>query len=167
MEAGEIDVAPVHNVEGADVQNQLIQSVDVVDFSVGDMDEARDASPKIDQRVKFDGGLVFAEPGPREQGQTEIDCGRIESIGGLIQVHAKGVAGVKDSCPPDKDLGEVGVNAPVPCFVGIGQSAFEHVAAKPNVIEAGSQRTQTGFDIAKTFAVSELSKCHTEKLIET
>jgi len=51
-------------------------------------------------------------------------------------------------------------------LVGIGQCALGDVAAYAQVIEFGLVSAQTGFDVAQTFAVSQLREGHTEKLIE-
>lgn len=48
MEACEIDVAAVHDVEGAGFQSQWIQGIDIVNFSVGKVDKAGDDSSQVD-----------------------------------------------------------------------------------------------------------------------
>ena len=68
--AGEVDVSTIEHVERAGFQNEVVEGVDIVNFSVGDMDEARDVSTQVDERVEFHRRLVRAEFGPWEQGQT-------------------------------------------------------------------------------------------------
>jgi hypothetical protein len=51
--------------------------------------------------------------------------------------------------------------------VGIGQRGARHAAAKTHVVEFAAQRSQAGFDIAKTVAVSQLRKGHRQILIPT
>ena len=45
MEPGKIDVTTVHDVNGPGFQGERIERVDIVNFSVGDVDKAWDISP--------------------------------------------------------------------------------------------------------------------------
>jgi hypothetical protein len=47
IESGEIRVAAIHDVESACFQRNDVQNVDLVEFSVGDVDEAWDIAPQI------------------------------------------------------------------------------------------------------------------------
>ena len=167
METGEIDVTTVHGVEGSRLQNQLVQGVDIVDFPVGNMDEAGDISPQIDERVELDGRLVFAKLRPGEQRQTQIDGGRIEGVCRLFQGHAEIVACIERSRAPDKDLSEVGIDLPGASFVGVREGVARDASApEPRVIESRLKRAQTNFDVAEAFAIGQLSKGQTKELIE-
>src|SRR6266853_546274 len=44
MEAGEIDVAAIHDVDGARFREQQVKSMDVVQLAVRNVDEARDVA---------------------------------------------------------------------------------------------------------------------------
>jgi len=57
MKSGEIRVAAIHDVESAGFQWDQIQSVDLVEFPVGDVDKTWDAAPKVQQCVKPDRSL--------------------------------------------------------------------------------------------------------------
>ena len=50
-------------------------------------------------------------------------------------------------------------------FVGVRQRIARDWAPKAHVIQLGLLGAQTGFDIAKTFAVSELGKAQRKELI--
>ena len=50
-------------------------------------------------------------------------------------------------------------------LVGVRQGVARDASAKPHVIQLGSLRAQAGFDVAKTFAVGELSEVQAKKLI--
>jgi hypothetical protein len=62
-------------------------------------------------------------------------------------------------------LGEVGVDAPVAAFVGIGQRTARDIAAKAGVVKPLFKRAQAALDIPQAFAGSQLRKGHAEKLI--
>ncbi len=51
VQALEIDVATIHDMEGARLRNQLNQDVPVVQLAVADLAETRDIAAQIEQRV--------------------------------------------------------------------------------------------------------------------
>lgn len=117
--------------------------------------------------MQFDRGFVLSEFGPREQGQAEIDRSGIQSKGGLLQFDAEILVGIQDGGLLDQDMSEIGEDAPIPSFIGIGQSASGSQAGHPRVIELGSYRPQTCFDVAQTLSVGELGERHHQELIVT
>ena len=64
MESVEVSVAAIHDIEGACFQRENIQHVDFMDFSIGDLDKARDVTPQIQQGMKSDGSLCFPKACP-------------------------------------------------------------------------------------------------------
>ena len=63
-----------------------------------------------------------------------------------------------------KHVGEVGKDAPVPFFVGVGQGAAGGGLADAGVIEFRAEGRQTGFDVAQTFAPGQLGEGQHEEL---
>ena len=99
IQAGEVDVAAVHDVEGARLEDQRIEERHIGGLPVGDGHERRDVAPQVEQRVELDRRLGPAEAGPREQGQTEVDRRRIEGVDRLRQVDREGLVGVQRPAP--------------------------------------------------------------------
>jgi hypothetical protein len=60
---------------------------------------------------------VLAEFCPRKQRQAKIDGGGIQCVNRLIQLHAKGVVGIKTSGPGNEDLCELCIDSPIPNLV--------------------------------------------------
>src|SRR6516164_378532 len=60
----EIDVAAVHDIEGAGFQQQLVENIDVMHLAVADEDEGGDIAAQIEQRMELDGSLAGAETAP-------------------------------------------------------------------------------------------------------
>ena len=165
IQAVEVDVAPIHDIERARLQCQLVEDRDVVHLSVGDVDKAGDVATQVQQRMQLDGSFALAKARPGKERETQIDGGRIERVGRLCQGHAEVVASIQLPGNVDEHLGEVGVDAPVSRFVGIGQCAAGDVPAKPNMVEFGSHDPQAGFDVAKTLPIGQLRERHAEELI--
>src|SRR5262245_18468000 len=73
VDALEIHVTPIYDVEGAGFDEQQVQHIDIVHFAVGDVDEGGDRTPKIEQRVQLHRRFGRAKRRPREHRQAEID----------------------------------------------------------------------------------------------
>jgi len=166
MQTFEVQVSPVHDVEGPGFWNQKIEDLDIVDFSVGNLDKRGNGTPQVEERVQLDGSLLSAESRPRKKGQAQIDCGGIECIDGLIQLQPKILVPVKGPRPMNEDLSEVGVDSPIACLVGVGQRAFGDSASNAHVIEFALHRAQAGLDVAEALAIRHLRKTHAEELIQ-
>ena len=165
-EPGEIDIASIHDVEGTGFDREMIECFDIVHFSIGNVDKAGDVAAKVDQGMELDGSFASAEVRPREEGQTKIDGGGIESVDGLIQGDGETLSSIEFASVCNEDVREIGIDAPVAILIGYGQCVASDRAANSQVIEFGLDRIQTRFDIAETVTVGQLSKRHAEELIE-
>lgn len=63
-------------------------------FAVRNADKRWDITAQVQQRMQFDGGLVLAEPGPREQRKAEVDRGGVQRVQARVQIDANRIAGV-------------------------------------------------------------------------
>jgi hypothetical protein len=115
--------------------------------------------------VQFHGALVATEFSPRKKGQAQIDGCGVESIHGLGQLQSERFVAIEVAGGGNQELSEIGVDAPVAMLVGVCQGIARNLASEAHVIKLGLLGTQTGFDIAETFAVGELSEGQTKKLI--
>src|SRR3989304_3811528 len=86
VQTGEIDIASIHDVEGAGFQRQVVERFDIVHFAAGNVDETRDVAAQINQRMQFDGRLAPAKVCPRKQGQAQIDGAGVEGVNRLSQI---------------------------------------------------------------------------------
>jgi hypothetical protein len=85
----------------------------------------------------------------------------------LVQIHADRIVRVQRPGDGNQYPGEVREDAPVAGFVGVGQRGAGNLAAQPQVVELRVTRAQARFDVAQTFAISQLGESQTEKLIPT
>ena len=137
-----------------------------MDIAFCNADETRNIAMEVHQCMHLDGPLAFAKMSPREKREAEIDRGRIEDIGGLVQDHTEIVFGIQMSCSLNQHLSKIGVDSPVSVFVGFGQGASSDFVLNSCMIEFGLQGAQACFDLAETFSVGKLSEGHAKKLIE-
>ena len=166
VEPLEVGVAAIEQIESSGLDRDLVEEIDVVKLAIRDVDEARNRATQIDLRVQLDGALAPAKPRPRKEGEAEVDGRRIESVDRLLQFHAERVVGVELARTLDEGMSEIGINAPVARFVGIGEGAASNVSTEAGVIELCPHCTQTDLDIAQPIAIRELGKGHAEELVE-
>src|SRR4030095_528646 len=60
-------------------------------------------------------------------------------------------------------MSEIGVDSPIPGFIGVGQSGPLDQGTKPSAIEISLVCRQTHLDSAQTFAIRQLGKSHRQK----
>jgi hypothetical protein len=81
------------------------------------------------------------------------------------QFHAEAVGGVQLSRLGDQRLREVGMDAPVAAFVGIGQGRAGHRLPQAHVVQLGRLRRQADFDVAQALAPGQLREGHAAELL--
>jgi len=101
-----------------------------------------------------------------EHREAQVYRGGIQRIGGLRQFHGEAIISVELSCGLNQAHGEIGEDAPVTLFVGIGEGGPGNPATDAQVVKLGLVGTQTGFNIAQALSISQLREGHTEKLVE-
>ena len=134
VKALEIDITAIHHIEGTGFNPMLVEGVDIVHFAIGNADKSWDIAMQVEQRVHLDGALALAKSGPRKQRQTQIDGGRIESVKALIEIDADRIGGIQRPGYIDQDVREIGKDAPVARFVGVGQSGAGNLTAKAQMV---------------------------------
>jgi hypothetical protein len=165
VQALEVEIAPVHHVKGARLGQQFVEHIDVVPLAVGDVNEARNVAAQIDQRVQLDRRLGRTKRRPRKQRQAQIDRCGIQGVDGIFQIHAKGLVDIKSARDSNQVLSELGIDAPVACFVGVGKRAPGNRSANTQVVKLRMLGPKARFDVAQALAVAELGKRHAAKLI--
>src|SRR5210317_1210574 len=66
----------------------------------------------------------------------------------------------------NKDLSKITIDAPISIFIGVCYRAARYFTPNAHVVKLFSHSTQAAFNIAKRFAISQLSKSHTHELIK-
>jgi len=165
IEPTEVQVAAIHDIEGSRLGHQELKDIDIMEPSLCNFDERGYIPLKIHERMHLDCGFMFAERRPGKQGQTQVDCGGIESVGGSIEIDTEIFIGIQGPCLGDQDLTEVGVNSPVTFFICLGQSASRYPASYAEMVELLSAGPKAGFNIPEAFSVGQLSEGHAEILV--
>jgi len=167
IEPLEVEKPAIHDVKGPRFRQQVIEDVDLVHFSVADMDKTGNVAPQVEQRMQFDRSLGRAKRRPRKHRQTQIYRGGVECINRLVQIDAKGFVRVKLPGDSNQALREVGIDSPVSRCIGVGQSVARYNGPNPEVVKLVALRSKASLDVPQALPIGQLSEGHTEKLIET
>src|SRR5450631_190084 len=132
----------------------------------GDNDDGGKVALEREQGVEFDGGLVLPKRSPRKEREAEVNGGGVQRIGGGLEFKTERFIGVKRGGLLDEDLGEIGKDAPVAIFIGIGQRAAGGGLADARVVEFGAEGRREGFEVARISAPGSLgNRQHQDLLI--
>jgi hypothetical protein len=164
-QASKVQVAPVHDVERAGLQNQDVQHIDLVHLAVADVDEGGNGASQIQQGVQLDSCLGFAKRGPVEQAQTQMDGGGIQGVDRVLELQPQVLVQVKLAGTTYQNGGQVGPDSPVARFVGIGQGGAVNAVAKSHGVQLARVGSQRHFDVSQALAPSQLGKSHDAKLL--
>ena len=164
-QASKVQVAPVHNVERAGLQNQDVQHIDLVHLAVADVNEGGNRALVVQQGVRLDGCLGFAKRRPVEQAQTQIDVGGIQCVDRVLEIESQVLVQIKLARAPDQNCSQVGPNAPVARLVGIDQGRAVNAVAKSHCLKLARVGSKRHFDVAQALAPSQLGKSHDAKLL--
>ena len=160
-------MAPVHQVERARLQHQIVHHVDFVRPAIGDVNETGDVAAQVQQRMQLDGRLGCAKRCPGEHRQAQIDGAGIEGVDRGIEFQSKRLLGVQGTRQANQMLGEVGVDLPRPCGVRVGQRvARNSLATKSHVIKPMGLGTQVDFDVAQGLPIGQLGESHRKELVQ-
>src|SRR5690242_21276285 len=80
MEPGEIDIAPIHDVYCARLREQQVERVNVMQFAIRHVDEARDVAAQVKKGFIFTAGLGVRELAPRKTGRQKTIGGQSERL---------------------------------------------------------------------------------------
>jgi hypothetical protein len=167
VQTREVQIPPVHQIKRPRFYGQCVHDIDFVHFAIGDVYEAGDIAPQVQQSVQFDSRFGFAKRRPRVQGQAQIYDRSVQCVDHRIQVHTECVVGVEWARHTDQGLAKIGVDLPRAGCVGVGKGVARNSGAtKPHVVQACGPGAQVDLNVSQTLAVGQLGKRHCKKLVQ-
>ena len=109
--------------------------MNIVQLAIRNVDEARDVTAQIQQRVHLDRRFGGAEMRPRKDRQTKVDRRRVERIDRVGEIKTQILIDVQLSRLDDQPLRQLRINAPIARLVGIGQGRAPHRITETHGIE--------------------------------
>ncbi len=165
MEAGEIHVAAIHDVERAGLENQLVEPKHVVLSGSSNEDTGGNRTPQIDLSVHLDSGLGLSEVCPRKKGERKIHSRRVQGINRVVDLQPQVFARVQRPGFAHERLGQILPKPPVALFVGIGESGFGNRLPEAQMVAGSRSRIQAVGNVAQSFPPSQLSESHADELL--
>ena len=165
IQACEIQIAAIHDVESACLEGQHVQHIDLVRLAVRDVDESRDIAAQVQQGVQPDRSLGLPKWRPWKQRQTQVDGRGIQRVHRIGQLDAEAVVAVQPARPLDQQCGQIGPDVPIASFVGIGQCRAPDLRAKAHAVQLRLVGQQARLDVAQALAVGQLREGHGAKLL--
>ena len=144
-ESLEIQVSPIHDLEGSGFRQQLVEDVDVVHLAVDDVDKCRDNAAQIERRVQPHGGLRRAKRRPARRPSRSDPRKRLVDV--ELASHR------------NQAMHERRIDTPLAHRVRI----CERSARNPTV----ALRPEACLDVPAALAAGELRAGQAEKLLET
>ena len=146
----EIEVAPIHDVNGRRFRNQKIERIDIVHLAVGNMYKTRDVSTQVQKRMHFDRCFGASKRRPWEQRKAQVDGRGVECINRIREIETQVFFGVKLAGLGNESLRKLGIDSPVSSLVGVGQRRAPDRRPNTHVIKLGRLGRETSLDIAQT-----------------
>jgi len=144
-----IHIATIHQIDRTRLPSDLIQPVDFMRFSIGNMDLHGDRALQIQLGVQLDRRFGFAKPRPRKQAQAQVNGGGVDGVNGFGDRQSGRIMDIKFPGFADQDLSEVVINSPVATFIGFRQGAATNRSAKSQMIQIRPS-PQAVFNIPQT-----------------
>lgn len=166
MESGEIQISSVHHVERTWLEHKLVEDFHIVNLAWRKDYHRWEVSSEVQEGVKLDCCLSFAEFCPGKKGETQVDGCGIQGVDRLIQAHSEYFPRIEFSSMGDKDLGKIAKDPPVPLLVCDGERVPGHLPPEPCVIKLGLQGSETCLDVSKTLSECKLSENQGQELVE-
>jgi hypothetical protein len=135
MEPLEVEIASVHDVEGAKLGYQQVEEIDVVPFAVADVQERVDVTAQVQERMQLDGCLGRAKRGPRKHRQAQVDSAGIQRVDRVLQIDAKPLSRIQRTIGSNERRSKLGIDTPVAHFVGIGQRGARNPALDAHAVQ--------------------------------
>ena len=167
VESGEIDIATIHHVKGACLDGQDVENVDVVHLAVADMDESRNSTAQIQQRMHLHRRFGRAKWRPVEQGKAQVDSRGVQCVDGRIQTDVQRIAGIEVSGAQDQAHRQCMVDAPVAKVQCVRQCGARWHAPHAHVKQLALIGCQAHLDVAQGLAPGQLCECHHAKEVGT
>ncbi len=164
MKAGQAGIHPVNDMERSGLGNRKAGDIYIMDLSVGDVDESRNVYRQGRERMQPDRGLGAADARPWKEGKAGIDRGRVEGVDRALLNETPAFSRVQVSGHMDRMPRKVGMYAPVPAVVGVGERVSCYNATDSHVMESVRLDQRTCHDVVETGTVGELGGRHASVL---
>ena len=161
----EVQITPIHHVKRPCLDGQYVEHLDVAHLAIADVNEGRNRTTQIQQRVHLHCRLGAAKRRPVEQAQTQVDGGRVQCVDRRVELQPRRFLGVKIAGAQDQAHCQRMINLPVALIQRVRKRRSGGYAAQAHMEQLALVGRQTGFDIAQRLAPRQLRERHHAKQI--
>ncbi len=167
METLAVEVGSVHDRERPGLRHQVVKPVDVVSVARRTVNERWEVAAPVEPGVPLPRRLGAAAMGPGEDREAAVDGCGVERVDRVVEIDAEAVIGIPAVRGPDQGLGEVGVEAPVPSLVGLGQRVARDLAPEAHVVGLAGLGAPAGLEVTPAFPGGQLGERHAATCAKT
>ena len=160
-----IDVSTIQYIESSCLEEDPIQSVDVVDSSLRDSDECGNRAAQVDHGMELDGRLSSSKTGPWKEVHAQVDSGGVDGIDNLVDFQNVSIRCIQLPSLADENLSELEIDFPASMLVGVREVGPRRRSANAHRVEQVGLRFEAGLDVSQAFPVGELGECHAKELV--
>ena len=165
VQPGKVQIATIHHVKGTRFDRQDVEHVDIAHLAVADVDESRNSTAQIQQRVHLHRRLGRTKWRPFEQIQAQVDRGGIQRVDCRVEFDAHRFFGIEFPGAHNQAHEESVIDEPVPSVQCIGQRRARGRCAQAHVKQLGLIGRQANLDVAQGLAPCQLREGHHSKQI--
>ncbi len=167
METLDVEVGSVHDIERPGLRHPVVKPVDVVSVARRTVTERWEVPAQVEPGVPLPRRLGAAERGPGEDREAAVDGWGVERVDRVVKIDAEAVIGIPAVRGPDQGLGEVGVEAPVPSLVGLGQRVARDRAPEAHGVGLAGLGAPAGLEVTPAFPGGQLGERHAAERVLT
>jgi len=162
----EIQVAKVNHINSCRLYIKLIEDLDIVHGSLGQVDKNRKIAPEVQQCMHLDTALVFPEGSPWAELQTQAYSAAVKSIDKIVNIKPEVIIPlIHRACNINKHPGKICIYAPITEFIGFCKGVSWDSMLNAAVIEFARDCIKAVFYIPKTVSLGKLGKTHNIEMI--
>jgi hypothetical protein len=166
-QAAQVDVATIHDVEGARLNGQRVELGHVAMRALGYGKPGGQGTAQVELGVELHRRVGTGPVGPMAEGEAQGDQRGIDGVEGRVQIERVGLGAIKRAGARHQPLRQLGEQRPGADFIVVGQGAASERTAEPEVIPQRGLSLQAGHDVAQTLPKRQLRETQCEQVLPT
>ncbi len=161
-----IQVAQINHINSCRLYIELIEDIDIMHGSLGQVDKNRKVAPEVQQCMHLDTSLVFPEGSPWTKLQTQAYSAAVKSIDKIVNIKPEVIISlIHRACNINKHPGKICIYAPITKLIGFCKGVSRNRMLNAAVIEFAGDCFKAVFNIPKTVSLGKLGKAHDIEMI--
>lgn len=162
----EIQVAKINHINSCRLYVKLIEDLDIMHGSLGQIDKNWKIAPKVQQCMHLNTALVFPKGSPWAELQTQAYSAAVKGIYKIVDIKPEVIIPlIHRACNINKHPRKICIYAPITKLISFCKGVSRNRMLNAAVIEFARDCFQTVFYIPKTVSLGQLGKTHNIEMI--